>query len=114
MSGMQEIKKIGVLSAAKVSGVLYLVLSLIVAVPLACISLFSGSLFATAGIQDPDAIGLGFATGIVGALFYGICLPIFYAAIGFIGGAIGAFVYNVVAGFIGGIELELGDVGAKY
>lgn len=111
---MKEIKKIGVLSAAKVLGVLYLVLSLFVAIPLACISLFSASLFASTGIQDPDTLGVGLVTGVGGLLVYGICIPIFYAVIGFIGGAIAAFVYNVVAGFIGGIELELGDVGSKY
>jgi hypothetical protein len=49
--------------------------------------------------------------GIVG---YAICLPLFYGIIGFFGGAISAFIYNVVAGFMGGIEFELGDVGSKY
>lgn len=111
---MKEVKRIGVVSMAKVLGVLYLVLSLIVALPLACISLFSGSLFATAGIDDPEALGFGFATGIVGALIYAICLPIFYAVIGFIVGALIAFVYNILAGSIGGVELELGDVASKY
>lgn len=114
MTQMKEVKRIGVVSMAKVMGVLYLVLSLLVALPLACFSLFSGSLFASAGFEDPETLGLGFATGIVGALIYAICLPLFYAVIGFIAGAIIAFVYNILAGSIGGIELELGDAGSKY
>lgn len=40
----------------------------------------------------------------VGAIIF---LPIMYGIMGFIGGAIMAFVYNVVAGIAGGVELEL-------
>jgi len=36
-----------------------------------------------------------------------IILPIMYGIFGFIGGAIGAWIYNLVAGWIGGIEIEL-------
>lgn len=114
MTQVKEIKKIGVLSAAKVLGVVYLALGLLFGIPLACISLFGASLFASAGVQDPDVLGAGFATGIGGLLIYGICFPVAYAIGGFIGGAIGALIYNLVAGVIGGIELELADAGSKY
>ena len=114
MSELKEIKKVGVLSVGKIFGVLYLALGLLVGVPLACFSLFFSSLFATAGAQEVEALGAGLVTGVGGLLIYGICIPLFYGVIGFIGGAIMAFLYNVVAGFIGGIELELGDVSAKY
>ena len=36
-----------------------------------------------------------------------IIIPIMYAGMGFIFGVIGAFIYNVVAMWIGGIEVEL-------
>lgn len=36
-----------------------------------------------------------------------IFLPIMYGVIGFVAGAIGAAVYNLVAGFVGGIEIEV-------
>ena len=110
---MKEIKKIGVLSAGKVAGVLYLALGLIIGIPLACFALFFSSLFASSGI-DSDTAGAFLFSGVGGLVGYGICLPVFYGVIGFIGGVIGALIYNIVAGFMGGIELELGDVGSKY
>jgi hypothetical protein len=54
--------------------------------------------------QAKNAIG--------GAVFLaiGILAPVFYAAFGFIFGALSAWVYNLVAGKIGGIEIELAAV----
>jgi hypothetical protein len=55
----------------------------------------------------------GFAAGgssiVVGFLVM-IGLPIFYGAMGFIGGAIGALLYNLFAGMVGGIEIEVENV----
>jgi hypothetical protein len=34
-------------------------------------------------------------------------LPFLYAFFGFISGVIGAWIYNLVAGWIGGIEVEI-------
>jgi hypothetical protein len=42
-------------------------------------------------------MGIGFA----------VFAPILYAAMGFLTGVIGAFVYNLVAGWVGGIEVEV-------
>jgi hypothetical protein len=36
-----------------------------------------------------------------------ILMPVIYGVMGFIGGVIGAAVYNLVARWIGGIELEV-------
>jgi len=36
-----------------------------------------------------------------------IILPIFYGVVGFIAGAIGAALYNLIAGMVGGIEIEV-------
>lgn len=35
-----------------------------------------------------------------------IVAPFFYAAMGFVTGVVGAWLYNLVAGWIGGFELE--------
>jgi hypothetical protein len=47
-------------------------------------------------------VHLSFIGGI-GALIF---LPIMYGIFGFIAGVIGAFLYNVIAGVVGGIEIE--------
>jgi hypothetical protein len=42
-------------------------------------------------------LGIGFA----------ILVPLIYAVMGFVSGAIGALIYNLVASWIGGIEVEV-------
>ena len=53
--------------------------------------------------MPPDARGPMMAMGAGAALF----APILYAVVGFIGGIIGAVIYNVVAKWVGGIEVEV-------
>ena len=48
----------------------------------------------------PDGFG-GFGT------MFAIAMPLMYACMGVVGGAIGAALYNLVAGWVGGIEVEL-------
>jgi hypothetical protein len=96
-----EIKRIGVLSAAKIVGGVYAGLGLIIGLFSACFGLitFAGL------ISEADAELAGFGAGLFLA---GLCLlPLLYGILGFIGGAIAALIYNVVAGVIGGLELEL-------
>jgi hypothetical protein len=40
-------------------------------------------------------------------IVFALMAPIFYGVLGFIFGAIGAFLYNLLAKWIGGIELHL-------
>jgi hypothetical protein len=42
----------------------------------------------------------------VGAI---ILFPIFYGVMGFLVGALGAFIYNLVSGFVGGLELTMAE-----
>ena len=44
---------------------------------------------------------LGMGVGFV------ILFPLFYALMGFLSGVVGAFIYNLVAKWIGGIEVEV-------
>lgn len=53
--------------------------------------------------DDPQTGALGILFG-VGAI---IILPIVYGLLGFVGGAIVAWIYNIAARLIGGIELEI-------
>ncbi len=45
------------------------------------------------------------ATGIM--LGMGLFIPVIYGVMGFVVGIIGAAIYNLVAGWIGGIEMDV-------
>lgn len=54
------------------------------------------------GAPNPGAlVGMG-----AGAI---IVVPLMYGILGFIGGVVNGFVYNILAGMTGGIELEFND-----
>ncbi len=92
---MTRIKKIGVLSAGKILGLLYLVIGLIIGAFM--------TLFAVLGFsaENGDMTAAFFGVGAI------IVMPVFYGIMGFIGGIISAFFYNLIAGWIGGLEIKL-------
>ena len=90
---MTKIRSVRVLSAAKVNGVLYGILGLLIA-PF----LLLGPGVAMMG---------GERRGFMGAVTLAVFLPFFYACVGFIAGAVLAFIYNAISHAIGGIEVEL-------
>ena len=85
-----------------------LVISLLISIPYGLIiiiySLVGGSVV---GGNAGFAVGGG---GIVIGILVMIGLPIMYSIIGFIGGAIASLLYNLFAGFVGGIEIEVESV----
>ena len=92
------INRVGPLSCAKITGTLYAILGLIIG---ACISLF-----AMAGSMTSERAGgamLGAVMG-VGAI---IVMPLFYGLMGFIVTLISAWLYNVAAGIVGGVEIDV-------
>jgi len=90
------IERVGPLSVGKLLGCLYALLGLIIG---GFISLFALAGAAIGGgMQGASAALFG-----VGAV---ILLPILYGVFGFIGGIIGAALYNLVASLVGGIEIE--------
>jgi len=103
-----RINKMGVFSVAKMQAVLGLVIGLIIGVIYgAFIILYSLIGASLVGGDAKLAVGGG---GVVVGIIVMIAVPITYAIVGFIGGAIGAFVYNIFAGMIGGIEMEVENV----
>ena len=100
---MTTIRRIDVLSSAKVYSALMTVVGLIAGAFVSLFAILGASMAAGMG-DEPGAGLLGVIFGI-GAI---IVLPIVYGVMGFIVGAIQAFVYNVVASRIGGIQIELG------
>ena len=94
---MTKVRSIRVFSAAKVNALLYGILGLLVA----------PFLLLGPGLAMLGADGSRRATGFGGAIFIAAILPIFYALIGFITGAIMAFIYNAISHASGGLEVEL-------
>ncbi|HWZ45791.1 MAG TPA: hypothetical protein VNW97_20120 [Candidatus Saccharimonadales bacterium] len=97
---MRRVKRIGVLSAAKIQGAIAACISLIF-VPFVLLAVLFGSF---ASIAERSPFG---AVGAVAGIVLACLIPLFYFVVGFIAGAIQAFVYNLVAGRMGGIEIEL-------
>ena len=92
------IKRIGPVSCAKITGLLYAILGIVVGALFSIASLAGGLASNTSG-------GAGFGSLIgVGAI---VLFPILYGGGGFIATLIGAWLYNVLAGVIGGIEMDL-------
>ncbi len=98
---MAVVTRIEPLSLAKVFGILYAVLGLLYGAMLAAF----GSIFAAMGGPYASIGGLG-----IGAL---IGFPIFFAVTGFIGGLIMGALYNLVAGWVGGVEVEVDGEGVR-
>jgi hypothetical protein len=100
---MAVLKRIGPGSAFKVGAVVYAFFGLLVGACMALFSMLAGSMARLAGSTAPQALTLGFGLG-AGAI---IVVPIVYGIIGGIGGVIGALIYNLVAGWVGGLEVDI-------
>lgn len=100
---MATLKRIGPGSAFKVGLVTYAVLGLFFGICMALISMVAGSLTSMVGSQATGARAFGFGLGF-GAI---IVFPIMYGIIGGVFAAIGAVIYNLVAGWVGGLEVDI-------
>jgi hypothetical protein len=98
-----QIKRMGVFSCAKIYSITLAAMGLIIGVIYGLIFMVVGGAM-MAGGRNQGAAG---ASSLVIGLVMMIAIPVFYGIIGFVGGIIGALVYNVAAGVVGGIELEL-------
>ena len=99
---MAIVKRVGPGSAFKVGLVLYALLGLALGVCMALVSMVAGTL-APLGQTVPGARLFGFGMGF-GAI---ILFPVLYGLFGGVFAAIGAALYNVVAGWVGGIEVDI-------
>ena len=101
---MATVKRIAPGSAFKVGMVVYAFLGLIVGICVALFSMVAGSLGSLAGDGGaPGMRALGFGFGFSAIIIF----PIAYGIIGGIGGVIGAAVYNLAAGWVGGLEVDI-------
>ena len=91
------IRRVGPLSCAKIVGVLYAILGLIIG------ALFSLAAMAGALASDESELGAMGAMFGVGAV---VLFPILYGCFGFLGALLMAWLFNVCAGIVGGVEIQ--------
>ncbi len=92
MINMTVIKHVGVLSVAKIEGLIGVVLGLILGIMVAALG-------AVTSLVPGMTAFAGF--GVLSIVIF----PIIYGILMFICGAIGAFLYNLFAGWVGGVDL---------
>lgn len=95
---MTEIIHFGVFSVAKVSAAIMMVIGLIMGIIFLLLMLLGGAVAGSFGIP-----GMAATTGGIIAI---IVMTIGAAVGGFIYGAVAAFLFNVAAGWFGGVEVE--------
>lgn len=89
---VRRLKRIAPLQAGKLCACMYGAMSLLFVPFILFASLVGGQRFN----------GLGMGMGMM-AIF----LPVLYAILGFVIGALGAVIYNLIAGWLGGLEFEV-------
>ena len=92
------IRRVGPLSVAKIAGTLYAVIGLIIGGVVSLVAIVGGF---GANTGNSSMIGAMIGTGSI------IMFPIFYGCLGFVGSLIVAAIYNVLAGAVGGVEVDL-------
>ena len=91
---MQEIREVGVMSMAKIQALIMGLFGLV-------FGIIYGLIFGMVLMMTGKMIG------IIVMLMMMIFIPLAYAGIGFVMGAAGAWLYNVIARKIGGIKIDL-------
>jgi len=91
---MAKLQRLGVMSVAKLYALMMAIAGLIMGLFTSIMSIFSAVMFPS------GAWGVGFGIASI------IILPIIFAILGFICGSIGSFLYNIIAGKFGGIEMD--------
>jgi hypothetical protein len=92
------IRRIGPMSCARISGTLYAVTGLILGAIFSLMAMAGGF-----GAESSEEAGFAAVFGVTAI----IILPLLYGGIGFIATFIAAWLYNILAEVVGGIELDL-------
>ena len=92
---MVILKRVGVLSLAKIETIIAAIFGLLLGI---FYGIFSSFLNSSASTTNNS-----FVFGWWGVIIF----PVLYGLIGFIAGAIGALLYNLISKWVGGVELDL-------
>lgn len=98
----KTITHIAPLQLGKILGILYGFMSLLI-IPFILLGAIGGALAESGGNVANTAV----AGGIILAI--AVFLPVIYAIMGFLTGVIGAWLYNIVTKWVGGMEIEFAD-----
>jgi hypothetical protein len=98
------IKRVNPVSAAKVGGVLYALLGLVIGAFISIGAMVFGGLMSS--MSDQGSGGPGAMVGMLFGAGAIIIMPICYGILGFIGALISAFIYNIAAKITGGVEVD--------
>lgn len=93
------IKRLGVVSVAKIYGAMGVLVGLLIGICFAAV----GTLFGSQMAGDSSGVA---AWGAGMGLFAIVVVPIVYGVFTFISGLIGGWLYNILAGIVGGVEIE--------
>src|ERR1039457_7216995 len=96
---MVRLRSVGVLSCAKIYGIIHMALGILF-----------GVFFVLIGIAGLAVAPGQQKFGMIGFLIIAALSPFIYGALGFVIGAVGALLYNWIASAIGGLEMELDAV----
>jgi hypothetical protein len=99
----REIKKVDPFSLAKVLGILYALLGVIIGLMFAAWGSVMSNLHMAESDETTKTILSFFGIGSI------IFFPILYGIIGLVAGVITAALYNVVARWVGGVMIEIGE-----
>jgi hypothetical protein len=94
------VRRVGVWSVARIYGAMTASFGLIAGLCLALLSTVSAGLLSQSN-DMPSWLGPMFGVGAI------VFLPIFYGVIGLVVGAISGALYNLFAGMVGGVELDI-------
>lgn len=95
------IRRISPLSAGKLFGALYAIMGFLIGIVFAII----GMAGAAAGMSNES--GAGALPGMIFGVGAIVILPLFYGVLGFVMTAFTAWLYNIMAGMVGGIQIEV-------
>ena len=93
-----ELKSVGVFRCGIICAILYGLMGVVEGVFILVLSAFAPN---TSGPGMPKAFGIGIA----------FAMPIFTIVAGFLGGVLTAWLYNLIARWVGGIQLHLEPIG---
>lgn len=92
------INRVGPLSCARLTGLLYAVIGLLIGGVFSLVAMAGGL-----ASDSPELAGLGPVIGVAAVIVF----PILYGGLGFLATLVAVWLYNLAASIVGGVELDV-------